>query len=267
MGRSTVLKEALQPASSKAGSDIHEQLLAYCTHVRSLRTPEAVLNDLHAITSSPGLKLNVLAAGRPPLNVGEWEKFSLGETVFLHGAVLKGWWDEWYRRAPSHNPAGYFLARMSLAPYTFSEMLRILEPIGADTWGMDLLMKYGIRDGFMCPIGGRWLVAFWSERVVTNVLTEPLRIEIFAASSFAAMRLEQLLEAGQQRAGAHARLTPRELAVVRLLSWGKSVKEVANHLGLGEETVRTHLKKLQAKLGVRGRTHAVAQAMRQHLIL
>jgi LuxR family quorum sensing-dependent transcriptional regulator len=35
---------------------------------------------------------------------------------------------------------------------------------------------------------------------------------------------------------------------------------------LGEETVRSHLKKAQTKLGVKDRTHAVAEAMRQHLI-
>ena len=37
-------------------------------------------------------------------------------------------------------------------------------------------------------------------------------------------------------------------------------------LGIGEETVRSHLKKVQAKLGVHNRAHAVAEAIRQHLI-
>jgi DNA-binding CsgD family transcriptional regulator len=35
---------------------------------------------------------------------------------------------------------------------------------------------------------------------------------------------------------------------------------------LGEETVRSHLKKAQAKLGACTRTHAVAQAIRRRLI-
>ena len=37
-------------------------------------------------------------------------------------------------------------------------------------------------------------------------------------------------------------------------------------LGLGEETIRSHLKKAQIKLGVRNRAQAVAEALRQHLI-
>ena len=61
-------------------------------------------------------------------------------------------------------------------------------------------------------------------------------------------------------------LTARELAVLRLLSNGKRTRETAELLGLGEETVRSHLKKAQAKLGVQERSHAIAQAIRLHLI-
>jgi LuxR family quorum sensing-dependent transcriptional regulator len=43
-------------------------------------------------------------------------------------------------------------------------------------------------------------------------------------------------------------------------------REVARELNLGEETVRTHLKKVQSKLGARNRTQGVAEALRQHLI-
>jgi hypothetical protein len=42
--------------------------------------------------------------------------------------------------------------------------------------------------------------------------------------------------------------------------------ETAKALKLGVETVRSHLKKAQEKLGVRNRTQAVAEALRQHLI-
>ena len=61
-------------------------------------------------------------------------------------------------------------------------------------------------------------------------------------------------------------ITPRELAVLRLTSLGRTTNEVAKLLGIGEETVRSHLKKVQAKLGVRNRAHAAAEAVRQQLI-
>ena len=64
-----------------------------------------------------------------------------------------------------------------------------------------------------------------------------------------------------------AELTPRELAVLRWASFGRQVQEIAKELGLGTETIRSHLKKAQEKLQARNRTHAVAEAMRQQLLL
>ena len=86
------------------------------------------------------------------------------------------------------------------------------------------------------------------------------------AASLAAIRLECLVGADARRVGNIPILTPRELSVLRLLSFGNKTQEIAEHLELGEETVRSHLKKAQTKLGVKDRTHAVAEAMRQHLI-
>jgi LuxR family quorum sensing-dependent transcriptional regulator len=123
-----------------------------------------------------------------------------------------------------------------------------------------------MRDGLTCPVGGRWVVTFWSRKELSNVVTQPLRIVIYAATSFAAIRLEQLVGPDPSIFGQHDHLTPRELAVLRLVSTGAQSREVAEALGLGEETVRSHLKKAQSKLGVRNRTQAVAEALRQHLI-
>lgn len=89
---------------------------------------------------------------------------------------------------------------------------------------------------------------------------------IFAAASFAALRLEQLAGPDPNRIGRHSRLTPRELAVLRLAPTGAQSRDVAQALGLNEETIRSHLKKAQLKLGVRNRMHAVAEALRQNLI-
>jgi DNA-binding NarL/FixJ family response regulator len=61
-------------------------------------------------------------------------------------------------------------------------------------------------------------------------------------------------------------LTSQELAVLRLVSAGAQLRQVAQELELAEETVCSHLKKAQGKLGVRNRAQAVAEALRQQLI-
>jgi DNA-binding CsgD family transcriptional regulator len=129
----------------------------------------------------------------------------------------------------------------------------------------ELNMKHGMRDGFTCPVGARWVFAYWSPKVLTK-LTEQARALMFMAASLASIRLERLVVADARRAAEIPTLTPRELAVLRLLSLGNRTREIADHLHLGEETVRSHMKKAQTKLGAHDRTHAVAEAMRQRLI-
>lgn len=61
-------------------------------------------------------------------------------------------------------------------------------------------------------------------------------------------------------------LTGREREVLLLLAQGRQLDEIALGLGIGSETVRTHLRKASQRLGATNRTHAVAIAIRHHLI-
>jgi DNA-binding CsgD family transcriptional regulator len=245
--------------------DLQAMLIDYATRVDALRTPGDVLDELHGITTR-GLPLNVLGAGRFPLKSTDWEAIHLGKSVFLHKDVPQGWWEEYIALAPGKFRPMLYLAKSSMASCTWTEVKRMLEPIGVDRWSDELALKYGMRDGLTCPIGGRWVVAFWSRRDLSKILHERMRIAIFAAASFAALRLEQLTGPDPSRLGSRAHLTPRELSVLRLVSTGSQCHGAAKALGLGEETIRSHLKKAQAKLGVHNRAHAVAEALRQNLI-
>lgn len=68
-------------------------------------------------------------------------------------------------------------------------------------------------------------------------------------------------EAGRARwAAALARLSPREREVLGLLADGMTNAEIADHLFLGVQTVKSHVAAVLAKLGARDRTQAVVIA-------
>lgn len=64
----------------------------------------------------------------------------------------------------------------------------------------------------------------------------------------------------------HESLTPREVEVLQAVAQGSTNAEVGRRLFIGEATVKTHLLRAFAKLGVDDRTHAVTVAMERGLL-
>lgn len=61
-------------------------------------------------------------------------------------------------------------------------------------------------------------------------------------------------------------LTEREMEVLREVAAGNSNKIIAEHLKISEQTVKTHMKIILAKLAANDRTHAVTIALKRGII-
>jgi len=61
-------------------------------------------------------------------------------------------------------------------------------------------------------------------------------------------------------------LTPRETEVLRHVALGRSNKDIAAALAVGEETVKTHVGNVLSKLHVENRAQAIVQALKRGLV-
>jgi DNA-binding NarL/FixJ family response regulator len=69
-----------------------------------------------------------------------------------------------------------------------------------------------------------------------------------------------------RRVPGRAALSPREREVLRMVAGGATNREVASELGVSDETIKTILARVFAKLGVRRRAEAVSEAHQLGLI-
>nr|WP_293241554.1 helix-turn-helix transcriptional regulator [Panacagrimonas sp.] len=88
-------------------------------------------------------------------------------------------------------------------------------------------------------------------RHLESSLCSRCRVQLLSSRDAATLEVPDVASA--------ARLTRSERAVFQLLCTGLANKQIAERLGISENTVRYHLKQVYAKLGVRSRSHAVAR--------
>ena len=95
-----------------------------------------------------------------------------------------------------------------------------------------------------------------------EVLLEAVR-RVGAGRTFIDPAIARRLQEGGNRG---EDLTPRETDVLRRLALGRSNADIAAGLGIGEETVKTHVSRLLSKLGVENRAQAAVQALKRGLV-
>jgi hypothetical protein len=66
-------------------------------------------------------RLRVLCAARFPSKFGDWERIKPDETLFRHKSTDAKWWCEYLARARISDDPIVMLARVRLAPFTWSE--------------------------------------------------------------------------------------------------------------------------------------------------
>jgi len=102
-----------------------------------------------------------------------------------------------------------------------------------------------------------------------NFLTKPVNdADLLHAVHFALAEAERLQAAESELVGLRkrlARLTPRELEVLRHVIAGKLNKQIAASLGTGEQTIKVHRMRVTEKMGMASVAELVRAASRLNL--
>lgn len=78
--------------------------------------------------------------------------------------------------------------------------------------------------------------------------------------------MKKVLERMKPQPAPAVSLTQRELEVLEWMATPNTYKQIASHLGVGEETIRTHAKSILEKLHQPNRAQAILAAMKSKLI-
>lgn len=125
--------------------------------------------------------------------------------------------------------------------------------------------EFGLSEGLWVPIAGKWGceggVWMGGGRPDLGASVRPL-FHLIALYAFERVRALQRPQPVQRR----TILTDREREVLTWITSGKSDWEIGEILGISKRTVEKHAFTTIRKLGAANRTHAVAIALREHVI-
>ncbi|WP_214104491.1 helix-turn-helix transcriptional regulator [Acrocarpospora catenulata] len=225
--------------------------------------------------------LALLAATPLPLVLGPGLKttFYLGDVwnvrpypllpVLVLAELVPLWWSRGRPVAALAATGTAFLTGQAFdLPSTTADLglLVALFMVGAHARRRDALLTMGVTAAMLAA----FMVAAnaTAARLIGDVLTALVVGTAIAAlptllgCSFAAVRHVP----AQPPEPAGSPLTRRELDILQMVSEGMTNAEIADHLVIGRETVKTHVRNILAKLGARDRTHAVTIAHRGNLL-
>lgn len=117
-----------------------------------------------------------------------------------------------------------------------------------------------VREALMVGAQAYLLKSAGVEDVVTTVRA------VAAGQTVIDSTMAARIMAGPHGGRALDRLSPRELEVLAAIGGGRSNKEIAQRLHIGEETVKSHVSSVLAKLELQDRTQAALFAVREHLV-
>ncbi len=109
-------------------------------------------------------------------------------------------------------------------------------------------------------------ISYLLKNVSADELAEAIRAAHAGRPTLAPEATAVLIHAATREEEPDYDLTPRELEVLKLMTQGLNNPAIAEKLVVSRSTVKFHVSSILSKLGVNGRTEAVALALKKNLV-
>jgi two-component system response regulator NreC len=117
--------------------------------------------------------------------------------------------------------------------------------------------------GFFEAGGSGYVPKSSLEKQLLDAIYAVSRGEYYAPGNLLAQMVKEMSAPNPYR---NAKLTERELEVVKQVAQGRTYKEIARVLDIGEKTVATYRERAAEKLGIKSRAELVRWALEHHLL-
>jgi two-component system response regulator NreC len=117
--------------------------------------------------------------------------------------------------------------------------------------------------GFLEAGGSGYVPKSSLEKQLLDAIYAVSRGEYYAPGNLLAQMAKEMSAPNPYR---NAKLTERELEVVKQVAQGRTYKEIARVLDIGEKTVATYRERAAEKLGIKSRAELVRWALEHHLL-
>jgi len=154
-------------------------------------------------------------------------------------------------------------ARGDIGPFFWSDLRHRLPLTSLQTGFMNLAEEAGLYNGIGLPFVGSRSRQGGVALATLSPTTEHIRNldVLWSISNLFYKRLSEIVAGPTPMSIRPLYLTPREIDVLNLSIRGYSDREVAAALGITENTVNTHFRKIFRRLGVNNRVDAIVKAV------
>ena len=192
------------------------------------------------------------------------------ETDFYYSSYPREWSKHYIEnKYASHDMVCRHAAQI-IRPFLWTEVLRFLPKTSTSQLIVNEASELGIRAGASIPFHGHGLAKAYL--AVTNNEDDDDFKKLFLEYRHALHLLgiyahERIVSLGIPSViGTAVKLKPRELQILNLSAIGRTARDISDILKLSEHTINEYIKEICQKLGVLGKTHAIAIAISRGLI-